>query len=302
MKSAAVPHPFSGWHFARQHLAQRYLKTLSSGVLLSTTIQAPTLTGLTNFLINDVMPQAAAEGFVTVYVDLSDPEVPVTAAVIAGLERVLVGSSAIQSGFNLFKGLFQSRNPEACSKSRYVKKIEVIDKNYFLVNREKNLQMIKSYFDKIIAYKSVLVLVDHAENLLKDDVAIEFCEYFRELITNHPQAIRPLYASSNPEAWSKVFQYKRSPLYSEGACVHNLPPLGKNYIRDACLRSGLSVSMDELVKCYQLTGHRPGIFAALLLGWDSRGKLPISSYFHQELFPYQPSMAVREVIPVKIIE
>lgn len=298
VKSSFVINPFSGWHFARQQVAARYLKTLSSGVMLSTTIQAPAKTGLTSFLINDVIPCAADAKFVTVYVDLSDPEVPISAAVITALERVLSGSSAIHAGFNLFKSLFLARHSDSCSKEKYVQKIQIVDKNYFLENREKNLELIKSYFQKILSYKSVLILVDHADQLTHDDIALEFCEYFKELITKNSQAIRPLYATSNKEAWSGVFENRHSPLYSEGAFVHKLPALSKNFVRDAVLRSGLNISMDEGVTCYEMAGERPGIFSALLLGWDPLGNSPITSYFHQQLFPPVPKKLLPAYAPL----
>ena len=299
VKPSVILNPFAGWHFARESMAARYLKTLSSGVMLSTTIQAPPKAGLTSFLINDVLTSAANEKFVTVYVDLSDPQVPVTAAVMHALERVLAGSSAIHSGFNLFKGLFQSKAVDVCSKDKYVHKLEIVDKQHFLDCKDKHLAMIEQYFKKMLAYKSMLVVVDHADQLNSDALGLMFCEYFKELITKNAQAIRPLYASSNKEAWSGVFENRHSALYSEGAFVHKLPALGKNFVRDAVMRSGLNVSMDEALTCYEMAGERPGIFTAMLLGWDPLGNSAITSYFHEQLFPpvRKPAVALRALHP-----
>ena len=284
VQSSNVLAPFSGWHFARPQVAESYLKTLSSGVMLSTTIQAPEKSGLTNFLINDVIPSASHEKFVTVYVDLSDPLLPVSAAVINGLERVLMGSTAIYSGFNIFKGIFHTRNPQVCERGRYLNKPKIIDKNFFLENKEKTFELIKIYFKKILSYKSVLILIDHSDNLMKDEADLEFCDYFRSLIISNAQDIRPLYASSNKEAWRGIFESRHSPLYSEGAFVHNLPALGKNFMREVVLRSGLNISMDEGLSCYEMTGERPGIFTALIMAFGSSGSKSITTYFHQQLF------------------
>lgn len=301
MKPSVILNPFSGWHFAREQVAVRYLKTLSSGVMLSTTIHAPVQTGLSSFLINDVLPSAANEKFVTVYVDLSDPQVPVTAAVMHALERVLTGSSAIHVGFNLFKGLFQSRTNDVSNKDKYISKLEIVDKQHFLDCKDKHLAIIEQYFKKLLAYKSILVVVDHADQLNSDALGLVFCEYFKDLITKNAQAIRPLYASSNQEAWRGVFENRHSPLYSEGAFVHKLPALGKNYVRDAVLRSGMNVSMDEALTCYEMAGERPGIFTALLMGWDPLGNTAITSYFHQHLFSpvAKPAMAPVALQPFK---
>lgn len=295
MKELAKDQGLAGWHFPRRQVADSYLRTLSSGVMLSTTVYAPPSTGLSHFLINDVVACAQEEKYVTVYVDLSDPQVPVTAAVLAGLERVLSGSSVLQSGFNFLKGIFQSKLAQECKVHNYQKKIEIIDNNYFIDNKVSHIALIESYFQKLLNYKSVLILIDHAHGLNKDELGQEFCAYFRSLISQHSSAIRPLYATNNMASWSGVFENRRSSLYSEGAFVHKLPALGKVFVREVIQRMGWPVSMEEAVKCFDLTDGRPGVFLATLAGWRPDCGVPLSTYFVEQTAGLNPpdSLAVK---------
>ena len=253
--------------------------------MLSTTVYAPPKTGLSHFFINDVIPCALNDKYVTVYIDLSDPEVPVTAAVLVGLERVLSGSSVFQTSFNFLKGIFQTKSSvEWKNKSdAFFRKTEVIDKNFFIENKEIHFALIDNYFKKILEYKSVLVLVDHAHDLGKDEIGREFCSYFRGLISQNSSVIRPLYATNNLAAWGGVFDNRRSALYSEGAFVHKLPILGKVFVRELIQRMGLNISMEEACKCFELVSGRPGIFVGMLMGWPPNFGIPLSSYFSNEL-------------------
>ena len=266
-------------------MAESYLKTLSSGVMLSTTIYAPPKTGLSQFVINDVIPCALSDKYVTVYIDLSDPKVPVTAAVLAGLERVLAGSSVFQTSFNFLRNIFQAKiSIDQKSKSNdFLRKTEIIDVNYFFENKDVHLSLIDNYFKKILEYKSVLVLVDHAHDLDKEDIGRDFCTYFRSLISQNSSMIRPLYATNNLSKWAGVFDNRRSALYSEGAFVHKLPILGKVFVREAVQRMGLGVSMEEACKCFDLVSGQPGVFIAMVMGWQHSSNVSLAKHFNNEM-------------------
>ena len=289
------------WHFSRKQIAESYLRTLSSGVMLSTTIYAPPKTGLSQFLINDVILCARDDKYVTVYIDFSDPKVPVTAAVLAGLERVLSGSSIFQSSFNFLRGLFQSRMPyEARVKtSEFKRNLEIIDEDFFIQNKVMHLALIDSYFKKIFEYKSVIVIVDHADELNKDDLGKEFCLYFRSLISQNSNVVRPLYGTNNLSAWSGVFDNRSSALYSEGAFVHKLPILGKVFVREVINRLGLDISMEESYKCFELVGGKPGVFMRLIMAWKTNYSVSLFDYFSIEV--EVPKKNKNNAVPNKIL-
>ena len=253
--------------------------------MLSTTVYAPPKTGLSQFLINDVLPCALDDKYATVYIDLSDPQVPVTAAVLASLERVLVGSSVFQSSFNFLKGIFQSKVAvETKVKSEYLtRKTEIIDQRFFVENKDSHLALIDNYFKRIFEYKSVIVIIDHADQLGKDEIGREFCAYFRTLITENSSVVRPLYATNNLSGWSGIFDNRRSALYSEGAFVHKLPIMGKVFVREIIRRLGQDISIEEAYKCFELTGGKPGIFTCMLMGWQPNLGMPLYTYFSLEL-------------------
>lgn len=271
----------SGWHFSRKLLADSYLKTLSSGVMLSTTIHAPRQTGLTQFLINDVMPAAVAENYLPVYVDLSDTKVPVTAAVMWGLERVFAGTSIFKTGVNLFKNLFASHDLSISKKTAYISQTQVVDHDYFVEQKNQHFEFIEEKIERLIGKKSVLLIFDHAHNLLEVPLGLEFCKLLCKLISKHGYMIKPLYATNNVAQWEKIFKTKNSPLYSEGAFIHHLPKLGKNFVRDVVKQGGITISMEEANNGFEMTQFRPGIFVALIMRWENEVNIPFVKYCHQ---------------------
>ena len=283
MNSYAISHELSKWHFPRRQVAENYLKTLSSGVVLSTTIFSPSQTGLSNFLINDICPCAHEQKYLTVYIDLSDSEIAVTAAVLMGLEKTLVESSFLRHGFNILKGILQSSNAEGVEVKTWASKEDMRNPRFFMENKEQHLVLIDNYFKKLSSYRSVLVLIDHAHQLNQLDLGRDFSVYFRNLIIKNSNNIKPLYATNDMDKWGLVFKNRNFPLNSEGAFLHKLPSLGKVFVREVLLRMRLDISMEEATQCFAMTGNKPGFFIFILMGWSKTSGKAACDYFSERL-------------------
>ena len=269
-----------GWHHRREVFASSYLKTLFSGVILSTTVISPHKTGLTSFFLNDLLPHAVDEGHCVIYVDLSDTSFPATAAFLIGLEKAMHGNSRnLGVSFNFFKGLFSPSKPN--KNNSYLSKgaLSIVDQAYFDENFDEHIEIFDTKIKKIAEKSPVLIIVDHAQNLRLNKIGVKFANYFKDLLICNRFAIKPIYGMQTLDAWANVFKDPKFPLYSEGASVHTLPPLDRAFVRTVMNKVGATVHLDEAMHCFSMVKNQPGIFIAIIIAWDDKSGKSLSSHF-----------------------
>lgn len=270
---------FSDWHFKRAFVAESYFKTIFSGVILSTTIFAEKQTGLTNFFINDLMPCAIKNKHSVAYVDLSNKNISITAAVLMALDRVLLAGNSNNVNFGFLRNLFISSSALK-SKEFYMNSADSIDESFFEKNAALHFELIREKIKSILAKNKLLLIFDHSHELLKDKISYDFCVFYKELLGNHRDELKPIYGTCDMDAWSAVFKSIQSPLYSEGASVHKLPPLGMLFVRELKARAVMECTFEELQHCFSLLNHRPGILMALILGWNKKSQPNFVEYVY----------------------
>lgn len=278
MSANTRSHEISGWHFPRNQVAENYLKTLSSGVVLSTTVFAPPQTGLTRFFLHEIVPCAHQQKYITIYIDLSDKKVPITVSVMVALEKTFSELSFFKIGFNFLKGMLHSNSVD----KHLVNHEDLTDQLFFQKNNKNFLDLIDRLFQKLLINNQLLILVDHAHNLGKDELSLEFCVYFKNLIAKNSKNIRPLYATNNMDEWALVFKNRKSVLNSEGAFVHKLPMLGKVFVREVLLKMKIKISMEEAVRCFEMTACRPRDFIDGLIEWEKSGTQSVLQIFEKK--------------------
>lgn len=272
----------SDWHFKRDFIAESYFKTIFSGVILSSTVFAEKNTGLTSFFINDLMPCAIRNDHSVAYVDLSNKNIPVTAAVLMALDRVLTASNSSNLSFDFLKGIFLS-GKMLKNKDFYLNKSDAINEKYFIENSRAHFDLIEEKINIILDKKKLLIIFDHADELARDRLSLDFLSVLRSLLVSNRDVLKPIYGTSDMDVWTTIFKNTKSPLYSEGASVHKLPALDILFVRNLLGNTGIDVSLEELFYYFKLLGNRPGIFVALVLGWNKRTFPVFSDYVNQQL-------------------
>ena len=271
---------FSDWHYKRELIAESYFRTIFSGVILSTTVYADSKTGLTNFFIRDLMSCAAANEYSVVYVDLSNKKVPVTAAFLMALDRVLVAGNSANVSFNFFKGLFVSGKSHY-PNDYYLNGGEGGDQLFFLNNMSVHLELMEAKVMDILKKNRLLLIFDHAHNLGADLIADEFCIFLRRILVQYRDRLKPIYGTCDIPQWSAIFKNPRSALYSEGASMHHLPVLDRIFVREVMQKSGIRIELDEAVHYFKQIGCKPGIFLAMVSGWSSSEHGEFVDYFNK---------------------
>lgn len=258
----------TNWHFKRKLIAESYFRTIFSGVILSTTIFAERQTGLTNFLLYDLMPCAIDNDHSVVYVDLSNEKIPVTAAVLMALDRVLTVGNAQNVSFNFFKGLFVSSKSNN-KKEFYLNNIKELEEDFFLDNIKIHLELIDLKINNILKKNKLLLIFDHAHVLVRDKIALEFSAFLRNLLIKNRDGLKPIYGTCDMKGWVSVFKNNKSPLNSEGASIHNLPALDRIFVKEVMRMAEIDIDIDDAMQCYKQLNQKPGMLLALVAGWSA---------------------------------
>lgn len=258
------------WHFKRPVLAQSYIKTLFTGVMLSTTVQAQPGTGLSSFLLRDVAAEAQANGYVVAYVDLSDPSVPVSLACVQGVRLLLKSESLGRQSWRFLRNLFAGGSA-SIEKEWQADGPSTLGESYYQEHLEKHASLFENLLSEIVKEgERLLLIVDHAHEFARDKVAVRMAQALRNAINANRNNIWPLYGSAHMQRWHSVFQDPNAPLYSEGASVHGLPALGKPFVRQFCAQlqiNNVDFDIDEVARCFLRTGGRPKLLNEVLRLW-----------------------------------
>jgi hypothetical protein len=259
----------SEWHYKRALIAEEYLKTMFSGVMLSTTVLAPPKTGLSHFFIHDLMPYATQQGYGVAYVHLSNPLVPVAASMLMALDRLCASESHAQGGLSFLKSIFQPSKKKAAKGVDYYHSTLPADAEYFVDDIDHQLHLISQKVEKAMQTGHLLLIFDDAHALARDAQALRFAEYLRGLLLEQRDQIFPIYGTSDLDTWRKTFQNKASPLHSEGACIHKLPLLDIHFLRAWIDRFAPHVDIHDAVHAFKQLGCCPGTFMELVDNWSA---------------------------------
>lgn len=283
------------WHFKRPVLAQSYIKTLFTGVMLSTTVQAQPGTGLSSFLLHDIVPEARANGYVVAYIDLSDAATPVSFSCMQGVRLLLKGESIGQQSWRFLRSLFHSAS--ALDKEWQPDGPAQLGDAYYTEHVEQHAQLLEKLLCEIAQdTERLLLIVDGAQEFARDKVATRMAWALRNAINAHRNHIWPLYGSSNMQRWHSVFQDPHAPLYSEGASVHGLPVLGKPFVRQFCAQLQMDpmlLDMDEVARCFVQLGCRPKLLHEMLRLWWAGDHASVQVHCQEVLKRFELAFNVR---------
>lgn len=274
------------WHFKRPVLAQSYIKTLFTGVMLSTTVQAQSGTGLSSFLLRDVATEAQANGYVVAYIDLSDASVPVSLACVQGVRLLLKSESLGRQSWRFLRNLFGGAT-SSIDKEWQADGPALLGDSYYQEHVEKHASVFEDLLSEISKESDrLLFIIDHAHEFARDKVAVRMAQALRNAINANRNNIWPLYGSANMQRWHSVFQDPNAPLYSEGASVHGLPALGKPFVRQFCAQLQIhtpDLDVDEVARCFVRAGCRPKLLSEVLRLWSADDRYSLEEHCQEVL-------------------
>lgn len=262
------------WHYPRDGLAQHYVKSLFSSVMLSTTVHAAVGTGLSSFLLKDVVPAALARGFRVAYVDLSAPSSPVSQGFQSAVSHLVTEASGLHPAWRFIKSLFVSQPvwhtavpPSGTPSLPPADALERFEAALSLLMEQHPTQR-------------VLIVVDHAHQLARDTESRRMAEVLSQCIAQYRGRLWLLYGTEDILQWNAAFRDARAPLYAAGACVHELPALDQGFVEQLCGRAGgQALDTAQVYAQFQRYGSRPGLLKAVLQAWRAQPQCPLESLF-----------------------
>lgn len=214
----------SHWHFARPKLAQKYLALFSIGLTSARGLFARRRMGKTEFLKNDLIPAAIADGYSTVYVNLwnlkSDPGVVIVSELYKAIKP---------KGFNkLWSSLkLPIKKIKASGKIPMVGEAAI---EASLSDNPKTLGTLlmdaMTLFDRTKI--KLMLLIDEAQVLSYEENA-SFAHALRASLDTRKDRIKVIFAGSSESTLRRMFGVSSEPFYN-WAPLEPFELLGKEFV------------------------------------------------------------------------
>jgi hypothetical protein len=206
---AKSPIPTDPWHYPRPELARKYLQVFDIGLTSARGLFAKRRMGKSEFLEQDLIPAARAEGYLTAYLNMWDARTHPTPALVAALGRALEpkGLSKLVKRLNtpLKKVKASAKVPGMAEGSL---EAELADGP--AVAGPRLSEMLRG-FDK--PGKRMLLVLDEAQ-VLADPLHTELAHSLRAGLDGRKQNIKVVFAGSSEPTLRRMFGRSTEPFYN----------------------------------------------------------------------------------------
>jgi hypothetical protein len=252
------------WHCARPALAQAYLAQLGGGVITSTSIFAPRRTGKTVFLLKDLSPAAEAAGIRVAYVDLWQARSAPALAIVRGLEEALKPRNLRErAGAKLQEPVKKLKMKGGLGELKGEAEVEFADEK--TAATEAGLR-IDELMGKLSTKYPVLLLVDEAQELARNEANEDVAKSLRTALTKYRERVRVVYTGSSRSRLAHMFSDPEAPLYAPGLGVVEFPLLGRDLAEFAAKKFAeatggtRALNVDGATRVLEELQHRPEPF------------------------------------------
>lgn len=217
--------PPNPWHFPRPELAEGYLYMFGLGLVSARGLFARRRMGKTQFLQRDLLPAAAAAGYLTAYANFwDDRETPQGSLVGAlakalapkGLRSVLARLSApvkkVKASAKIPGGFEGALEAELASLE---------------IDHVASMHELLAQFDR--EKKSLLLVLDEAQVLARDEHST-FAHALRSALDIRKDKIKVIFAGSSETTLREMFARESEPFYN-WAALESFPLLGEDYVK-----------------------------------------------------------------------
>lgn len=251
------------WHYPRTELAQAYLDTLRAGLISSLVLFAPRRKGKTEFLLEDLLPAAAAAGYRTVYCSMwqnrSDP--------LASLLLALTNAAKPRS----FTEKLQDRLFRPLKKTSLELDAGPIGKvkaeaefNSKTGATQAQLQSLPDLVDAVIAASKgkVLIALDEIQHLAKPEFQ-ELVAALRTTLDVRKKSVKTVFTGSSRNRLQMMFSQIKAPLFQFSQTT-DFPDLDDDFVAFIMASferaTGRRVPLADATAAFAALSHTPGLF------------------------------------------
>lgn len=240
------------WRFPRANAAERVLRALTLGPLQSLSIYAPTGTGTTHFLLNDLAPAAVAMGYVVAYVDLDHSVYP-ELALLQSLTNI---ASAGHQVINALEGEFHI----AQALNGHIDGLTYGG----TVGRRALMSVAALLIDECIRditrTANLLLVIDGVSSFCGSS-GMYLARSLRTALAKHFGQVRTVFTATSYEQIGRVFSDAGAPMYSAGHFTVELPLLGHDFAEFICGQfmksTGRKLNSGQIFNALVHFGSRP---------------------------------------------
>lgn len=258
------------WHWPRTALADHYLRMFTVVKSHSMVLFAPRGKGKTEFMTQDVVPQAVKQGFFPVYVnfwdDQSNPSASLRYALLrasseAGLQTKLRDTLS-RTGLDVSIGLnIGVANVNMKTKTEARPKDEIA---HF------EMRQIADGLMKCSG-KSILFIFDEVQTLASKPEHEDFVRSLRTMLDERRGTVASIFTGSSQTRLVEMFARLKAPLYNFAKQV-DFPPLEDPFLQHwmsnikEIMGDDASLTLDKMRHGFAMTDKNPRIFWSAVLG------------------------------------
>lgn len=262
------------WHYARNELAQHYIRMFTVADAHAMVMFAPRGAGKSQFMTRDVQPQARNAGLFPVYINLwDDHENPAQcliyaiqrAAQEAGLLDKFVGAvkrMRMDMDLEVNLGVIRLSGKPSMERDRLGGEAaeHVGGRSEFL-----EMRRAADALHKLTGQK-LLFIVDEVQTLASKSEHAAFVRSFRSMLDERRSFLKSIFTGSSQARLTELFDRIQAPLYNFAQNVQ-LPELGDPFLRQWSRNiesiMGTSIALPEMRRAFEIAGKNPRIM------WDA---------------------------------
>lgn len=252
------------WHYPRPDLTARVINTFDTGVSNTLTLFAPRRMGKTEFVLYDLIPEAAKRGYLPVYASFWDNKDNPTSALLQAINSALSERSWWKRATSRIGGAQASFRTGVDGFEAGL----AVTESHPVAPDSASLEELRKKFAELLKKNDrILLCLDEAQHLATSQAFENLVFFLRTLLDQNREKICVMYTGSSRDGLRKLFSRRKAALFQSSSQI-DLPNLGSGFIehmRD-CYKnaSGRDFSFSEAQRAFSLLHYVPREFRSVI--------------------------------------
>lgn len=253
------------WHYPRQDLAEKIVISFDQSVSDALILFAPRKMGKTEFVLLDLIPEAARRGYTPVYVCLkgkqSNPASSFVCAVRQALGEPNWWQQATKKVARARLTVHAGAAGEMCGTPDFRKHVSDTSGQYSLRTMREALS------DLVAKYDRILLCLDDVQHLATRSELENMVFFLRTFLDQNRDQVSVLYTGSSRDGLAKLFTNRKAALFQSASQI-DLPQLGSGFVEHMrqCYRRATTQDfpLPDGLGAFISFNYGPGAFRSVL--------------------------------------
>lgn len=215
------------WHYPRQDLAEKTVSNFDQGVSDALILFAPRKMGKTEFVLLDLIPEAARRGYTPVYTRFKDKQSNPALSFICAINQALGQPDWWQTAM---KKVARARLTAHAGAAGEMCGIPDFDTYVSDTSRQDSLRTLRAALSDLVAnYDRILLCLDDVHHLATRSESENLVFFLRTFLDLNRDQVSVLYTGSSRDGLAKLFTNRRAALFQSASQI-DLPRLGSGFV------------------------------------------------------------------------